>query len=83
MMIYMKRKLLGFILIAMSIVMSPAAALAQDDAADKVYDARLESFNARVTLENSSTALIWLLLIILAAICVGVMFKNSKRTHLD
>jgi cytochrome c-type biogenesis protein CcmH/NrfF len=57
--------------------------LLAQDAEDKIYDARLEGYGTNVTLENSSTALMWLLLVVLGAICVGVMFKNAKRTHLD
>ena len=33
--------------------------------------------------DASGTALTWLLLVVLGGICVGVMFMNSKRTHLD
>jgi hypothetical protein len=60
----------------------PASLLAQD-AEDKIYDARLEGYGSSMTLPSSSTALMWLLLFVLAAMCVGVMFKNAKRTHLD
>ena len=79
----MKRRFFGFILIAMSVLLIPAAALAQDAEDSKVYDARLENYASSVTLENSSTALLWILLVLMAAVCVGVMFKNAKRTHLD
>jgi len=36
-----------------------------------------------VTLDTGGTALSWLLLILLAALCVGVVFKNANRSHLD
>jgi len=64
-----------------SAIVSPGAALAQDE--EKIYDARLEGYPGNVTLESRSTALMWLLLVVLAALCVGVMFKNARRTHLD
>ncbi|HEY1629490.1 MAG TPA: hypothetical protein VGF52_06505 [Tepidisphaeraceae bacterium] len=78
----MKQKLLGFLFAAMIMLMCPAMLLAQEEDS-KLYDARLENYGSNVTLENSSTALLWLLLIVLGAVCVGVMFKNAKRTHLD
>jgi len=36
-----------------------------------------------VTLADSTTSLIWLLFIFLAALALGVLFRNAKRTHLD
>lgn len=81
MIVGMKRKLIGFILSAAMVLLSPAMALAQDE--EKIYDARLEGYGGNMTLENSSTALMWLLLVVLGALCVGVMFKQAKRTHLD
>jgi hypothetical protein len=53
------------------------------DAEDKVVDARLEGYGRSVTLDGGSTALTWMLLILLGALCVGVMFKNANRSHLD
>ncbi|HMB95696.1 MAG TPA: hypothetical protein VKK61_06620, partial [Tepidisphaeraceae bacterium] len=80
---FMKQKWLTFLFVAMGILFNPLFALAAEDVDEKLYDARLENYGGNVTLENSSTALIWLLLVVLAAVCVGVMFKNAKRTHLD
>jgi hypothetical protein len=60
----------------------PAAALAQEEPPKN--DARLEGYEARVQVESGdSTALTWLLLVFLAMVAMGVMFKNAKRTHLD
>jgi hypothetical protein len=78
----MKQKLLTMLLAVVGIVICPASLFAQDEES-KIYDARLEGYGSNVTLENSSTALMWLLLFVLAAMCVGVMFKNARRTHLD
>jgi hypothetical protein len=78
----MKQKLLTMLYALAGVLLCPAALWAQDEES-KIYDARLEGYNTNVTLENSSTALMWLLLFVLAAMCVGVMFKNAKRTHLD
>ena len=82
MMNHMKQKLLAVLVGVAGLLISPASVLAQDPE-DKVYDARLEGYGTNLTLESSSTALMWLLLFVLAAMCVGVMFKNAKRTHLD
>jgi len=57
----------------------PAAA--QDE--DKPTEARLEGFNGDVKVGNDSTALDWLLLILLAIIALSPLFKDAKRTHLD
>ncbi|HEY7089369.1 MAG TPA: hypothetical protein VH518_14830 [Tepidisphaeraceae bacterium] len=73
------------------LVLLPTSVVRAQDASDKIYDARLEGYtegaqnsnSLTVTLESSSTALMWLLLVVMAGICVGVMFKNAKRTHLD
>jgi hypothetical protein len=59
------------------------AAPVRADEAAKSYDARLEGHNDAVTLEGGSTALTWAILAGLGVLCVGVMFKNAKRTHLD
>ena len=74
-------RVLPWCLAAVVTVISPAMALAQDD--DRpIVDARLEGYPSNVSLEGS-TALMWVLLLILGIICVGPLFMNSKRTHLD
>jgi len=56
-------------------------AVAQDE--EKINDARLEGFNGDVKVENDSTALMWLFLILLAVVALSPLFKDAKRTHLD
>jgi len=69
-------------LIVAAAALLPAAALAQEESPKN--DARLEGYEARVQVESGdSTALTWLLLVFLAMVAMGVMFKNAKRTHLD
>ena len=62
--------------------LAPAAALAQEE--DVKNDARLEGYAGKVIVDGGdSTALMWLLLVFLSMVALGVMFKSSKRTHLD
>jgi hypothetical protein len=84
MMRLMKQKLFTAALIVATVLMSPLFALAQEEGEKPIYDARLQNYaGASVTLDSGSTALLWLLTIVMAAVCIGVMFKNAKRTHLD
>jgi len=76
----MKRKLLTTILLA-GLAFAPAA-YAQDEEEVK-RDARLEGYSSQVALNNASNASVWFLLMACGVITVGVMFINSKRTHLD
>ena len=59
----------------------PPPALAQEEEIKR--DARLEGYPVKVSVENDSTALIWLLLIFLGMVALSAMFKNARRTHLD
>src|SRR4051812_28437637 len=86
----MKHRLLVFVCCTViPVLMSPAMALARQYKEEKeILDGRLEGYAKNgqpfsVTVEGGSTGLTWVLLIFLAAICVSVMFKNAKRTHLD
>ena len=69
---------------------APSAALAQRDKPERdVIDARLEGYAddkqspINVTLPPASEGLTWVALIVLGAICVGGLFKDAKRSHLD
>jgi hypothetical protein len=48
-----------------------------------IYDARLLGYDKTVQLDSGSTALSWVLLIVLGVVTLGVLFKDAKRTHLD
>jgi hypothetical protein len=60
---------------------TPLSALAQDEDRE-ILDARLEGYPSNVTLDSSS-ALTWIVFIILALLALGSLFKDAKRTHLD
>ncbi len=78
----MKHRIAWFALTAMSLLATPLTALAAED--DEITTpTRLEGYTSNVKLDASSTALTWLLLIFLAVICIAVLFKNAKRSHLD
>lgn len=66
----------GFLLV----MMNPLWALADDSAP---IDGRLEAYGKTVALPPGGTAVYWLLLIALAAITIGGLFKNARRSHLD
>jgi len=76
-----KPRLLQAVCWMVTVLLSPAMALAADD--DKMPDARIQNFTKPVGLPDGSNALTWLFLILLTGICLGALFKNAKRTHLD
>ncbi|MGB7156892.1 MAG: hypothetical protein WBD40_02430 [Tepidisphaeraceae bacterium] len=78
----MKRRLIMWYGTALLLLCSPMMALAQDDETPYI-DARLEGYATPVALEGASSALTWVLFIILAVLALGGMFKDAKRTHLD
>ena len=61
---------------------NPLSALAQE-AEREILDARLEGYKSNVTLEGGSSALTWILFIVLTLLALGGLFKDAKRTHLD
>lgn len=62
-------------------LLCPAVVRAQDEGVE--YDARLDGYESKVRVDSDNTALTWILLVALAAVAMGVMFKNAKRSHLD
>ena len=78
----MKHRLLGWGVAVLALLSSPLAALAQDEES-KIYDARLEGYANNVTVDAGGSGLTWLLLVVLAALCLGVLFKTAGRSHLD
>ena len=78
----MKRRLATIFAISV-LFLSPLTARAADDEDKGPLDARLENYPQKVTLEPGGTAFSWVIFIVLTALCVGVMFKNANRSHLD
>ena len=76
----MKQRMLSILVAAVGLLLWPLSVLAEDE---PVLDARLEGYKENVKLPDSTTALTWMLLVALAVLCIAVLFKNAKRTHMD
>ena len=79
----MKRQLFAILFSLISFVGVPSNALAQDAGDEEKPDARWVGYPSEVSLPGKSAALTWVLFIVMTVIGLGVLFKNSKRTHLD
>lgn len=76
----MKQRLFSLYVALLTLLLSPALALAADD--EDVPDGRLIGYAKDIKAEGS-TALTWILLMFLAAVCLSAMLKSAKRSHLD
>lgn len=63
-----------------AVLLRPLEVLAQDE---RRLNAKVEGYKVPVKVDEASTTLIWLVMILFTAIAVAVLFKNAKRTHLD
>ncbi len=61
---------------------SPNAARAAEEEVEH-YDARVQGYSPDVESKSSSVGMIWVLAILLGGATIGVMFIDSKRSHLD
>jgi len=80
------RKALIAAVVSTAMFLAPAMSLARSNdsnAEREVYDARLETYPKNVQLDSGSTALTYFLLLVLAGLGLGVLFKNANRSHLD
>ncbi len=59
---------------------TPAWLFADDEPA---YDARIEGYSSAMWTDGGTTALMWLLYIVVGLVCLSVLFKDARRTHLD
>jgi hypothetical protein len=86
MMAGMKQKLrigLAALLLGVGLLLTPVTARAASSDDDERIEVREQMYPKGVKTEGGSTAITWMLLFFLALICVSVLFKNAKRTHLD
>ena len=50
---------------------------------DAHYDGRVQNFDPDVELPSSSNGMTWFLVLAMGFVCVSVIFKDAKRSHLD
>jgi len=78
------RRYLAGILLGVSVLFcSPHTASASSDEDVEHYDARVQAYDPNVELKSWGVGGCWVMLIFMAVGCVGVIFKDSKRSHLD
>jgi hypothetical protein len=78
------RKSIAAVLLAVSLIAStPQSARAASDDDVVHYDARVQGYSPDMELKSSSTGGCWILLIFMGVICVAVIFKDARRSHLD
>lgn len=77
----MKQRILSILFAVGGLLFWPLVALAQDE--EQTFDARLEGYKESVKMPEGSSALTWMLLVLLAIICIAALFKNAKRSHMD
>jgi hypothetical protein len=80
---FLKRWMMAAALALVLVASAPVHAASSDDEESAPPDARLSGYDKTVDLSSSTTALTWVLLIVLTIVTLGVLFKDAKRTHLD
>jgi hypothetical protein len=81
MVLLLRNRLTHGLMALLSFLASPGVLWAQDEL--PAHDARLENYAESVLLQSGGTAMAWLLLVALAVLCLAVLFKDARRTHLD
>jgi hypothetical protein len=77
-----RKTIVGVVLAVSLIAATPHAAMAGDDDAEH-YDARVQGYDPDVELKSSGTSMAWIMIIFMGVVCVSVIFKDAKRSHLD
>ena len=47
------------------------------------YDARVQGYTPDVESKTGGVSMIYVLMVLMMVVCVSVMFKDAKRSHLD
>jgi hypothetical protein len=78
------RRFAAAMVLAVSVLScSPHSAMASSDEDADHYDARVQGYDPNVELKTWGVGGCWMLLILMGVGCVAVIFKDSKRSHLD
>jgi hypothetical protein len=73
---------LVLLVLSMAMIAATATDARAQDEDEQVVDARLQGYPVKVDVQGT-TALTWLLLVTLGIVTLGVLFKDSRRSHLD
>lgn len=78
-----KKSLAAILLAGSFIACNPHQAIARNEEEVEHYDARVQGYDPDMELKSSSTGMAWMLMVCLGVVCVAVIFKDAKRSHLD
>jgi hypothetical protein len=78
----MSKQLSRILLLAILAMASGATSVTGEEEADRL-DARLLGYPEKYWQAPPGTAGAWAVLAVLGLVCLGPLFINSKRTHLD
>jgi hypothetical protein len=78
------KKSLAALLLAVSLIATtPHSAMAKADDDEAHYDARVQGYSPDVELKSGGSGGNWVLLIFMGVVCMAVIFKDARRSHLD
>lgn len=78
------RKYVAASVLALTLIScAPHSALASNDDEDEHYDARVQGYDPSVELKAWGAGGSWMLLVLMGVVCVAVIFKDARRSHLD
>ncbi len=67
----------------MTLLLAAPAALARDDEEKEKPNVKYEGYKLPVKPEESSNLLTYGMLVLASGLCIAVMFKDAKRSHMD
>jgi hypothetical protein len=73
----------GGLLAVLMIAAAPQSAHASSDEDETHYDARVQGYKPDVELKSGGSGGAWMMLVLMGVVCVSVIFKDAKRSHLD
>lgn len=78
----MRKQLARVLMFGLLVIVSSSASLLAEETMETM-DARLFGYPEKYWIAAPGTAGAWAVLAVLGLVCVGPLFLNSKRTHLD